>query len=88
MPGNHPEAPARLEAIERELNAGGLWAQLRHENSTTADWRQLQCVHAISYLNDLQKTSPASGYYALDPDTCMNPHTLEAALLAAGAGMP
>jgi acetoin utilization deacetylase AcuC-like enzyme len=87
MPGNHPEAPERLEAIERELNTGGLWARLRHENATMADLQQLQGVHAISYLNDLQKVSPANGYYALDPDTCMNPYTLEAALLAAGAGI-
>jgi acetoin utilization deacetylase AcuC-like enzyme len=87
MPGDHPEAPARLEAIERELNADGLWARLRHENATMADLQQLQRVHAISYLSDLQKASPAEGYYALDPDTCMNPHTLQAALLAAGAGI-
>jgi acetoin utilization deacetylase AcuC-like enzyme len=87
MPGNHPEAPARLEAIERELNTRGLWARLQHEDATTADFQQLQSVHAPDYLNDLQNASPAGGYYALDPDTCMNPHTLEAALLAAGAGI-
>jgi acetoin utilization deacetylase AcuC-like enzyme len=87
MPGNHPEAPARLDAIERELQIGGLWTQLRPEYAVKADFTQLQSVHAMDYLDDLQNLSPASGYYALDPDTCMNPHTLEAALLAAGAGI-
>jgi acetoin utilization deacetylase AcuC-like enzyme len=87
MPGNHPEAPARLEAIERELKVSGLWARMHYEDAIKADYPQLQAVHPIEYLTDLRQASPADGYYALDPDTCMNPHTLEAALLAAGAGI-
>ena len=30
---------------------------------------------------------PEHGYYPIDPDTLMNPHTYEAALYAAGAGV-
>lgn len=87
MPGDHPEAPARLEAIERELESSGLWPRLRHEQAEAADFAQLQSVHAAAYLQALQSATPADGYYALDPDTFMNPHTFQAALLAAGAGI-
>src|SRR5690606_29494111 len=31
--------------------------------------------------------SPAADYFEIDPDTLMNPHTLSAATLAAGAGI-
>src|SRR5688572_23110076 len=86
MPGNHPEAPARLEMVERELEGCGLWARLRHERAEPADFAQLQRVHAADYLRDLQRSSPTSGYHPLDPDTSMNPYTFQAALLAAGAG--
>jgi acetoin utilization deacetylase AcuC-like enzyme len=87
MPGNHPEAPARLDAIEHGLNTGGLWRRLRHEDAIRADFQQLQSIHTMDYLQDLQTSVPAGGYHALDPDTCMNSHTLEAALFAAGAGI-
>lgn len=87
MPGGHPEAPARLEAIERELKADGFWTRMRHESAVMADFSQLQSVHTKEYLEHLQNSSPASGYYALDPDTSMNPHTFQAALFAAGAAI-
>lgn len=87
MPGGHPEAPARLEAIERELIACGLWERLRREQAVAADFTQLQRVHSIDYLRDLQNLAPADGYRMLDPDTFMNPHTFQASLLAAGAGI-
>ncbi|HEX5057352.1 MAG TPA: histone deacetylase family protein [Gammaproteobacteria bacterium] len=87
MPGNHPEAPARLDAIEKALEAGGWGARLLREQAAPADFAQLQRVHATEYLRTLQSASPAAGYHALDPDTFMNQHTFEAALLAAGAGI-
>jgi acetoin utilization deacetylase AcuC-like enzyme len=87
MPGNHPEAPARLDAIEHELEICDLWGRMQHESAVEADFAQLQLAHAISYLQDLRNLSPASGYLALDPDTCMNPWTFQAVLLAAGAGI-
>jgi acetoin utilization deacetylase AcuC-like enzyme len=87
MPGDHPEAPARLEAIKGELVAHGIWEQLRHEQAVAADFDQLRRAHTPDYLDSLRTASPASGYHALDPDTCMNPHTFQAALLAAGAGI-
>jgi acetoin utilization deacetylase AcuC-like enzyme len=87
MPGNHPEAPSRLEAIKRELVASGIWERLRHGQAVAAGFDQLRRVHTPDYLDSLRTASPASGYHALDPDTCMNPHTFQAALLAAGAGI-
>ncbi|HEY0294318.1 MAG TPA: histone deacetylase family protein, partial [Bordetella sp.] len=45
-------------------------------------------VHAASYLDSLQSRLPRDGgYTAIDPDTLMNRHTLEAALHAAGAAV-
>jgi acetoin utilization deacetylase AcuC-like enzyme len=85
MPGNHPEAPARLDAIEQALEAAG--SGTLREQSVPADFAQLRRVHATDYLQALQNSSPITGYHALAPDTFMNPHTFEAALLAAGAGV-
>src|SRR5689334_17012639 len=87
MSDNHPEAPARLDAIEYALQAADMWERMQHERATPADFSHLQSTHAMSYLRDLQRLSPANGYLALDPDTCMNPWTFQASLLAAGAGI-
>jgi acetoin utilization deacetylase AcuC-like enzyme len=87
MPGSHPEAPARLDAIERELAATDLRERIQHVAAIEADFAQLQTIHPPGYLQELQNRSPASGWYALDTDTCMNPWTLQAARLAAGAGI-
>ena len=87
MPGNHPEAPARLDAIERAIEFSGLGPRLLREQAVPAGFTQLRRVHATGYLQALQSASPVAGYHALDPDTSMNPHTFEAALLAAGAGI-
>ena len=42
-------------------------------------------AHAALYVQELIAASPTEGYHHVDPDTSMNPHTLQAALRAAGA---
>src|SRR5882762_6508344 len=44
-------------------------------------------VHDPAYLDALQRLAPSSGLVQLDPDTAMNPHTLQAAQRAAGAAV-
>lgn len=81
----HPECPARLAAIEDQLIEEGLFDLLQHYEPPEASRAQLERVHCKSYIDDLEQLAPGKGMVALDPDTWMNPYTLEAARRAAGA---
>lgn len=83
----HPESPARLHAIEDRLVAAHLMPLLRHYDAPRATHTQLLRVHDSAYVNDLFARAPQPGQppVMLDPDTWLAPHTLDAALHAAGA---
>ena len=81
----HPESPARLRAISAQLIAAGLDAVSRHYQAPMATREQLERVHDADYVDSIFRSAPQRGLIALDPDTLMNPHTLSAALHAAGA---
>ncbi|MDR2874988.1 MAG: histone deacetylase family protein [Methylobacillus sp.] len=81
----HPESPARLGAIEDRLIASGLMDYLRKEEAPPATDEQLTRVHTREYVAGIRASAPTRGTIQLDPDTAMNPHSLEAALHAAGA---
>lgn len=81
----HPECPQRLTAIENELQATGLLAQLQCYEAPLATTDQLARVHALGYIESIRQAAPTAGLIALDADTAMNPFTLNAALRAAGA---
>jgi len=83
----HPECPARLDAIADQLLASGLAPLLEMREAPRATLAQIEAVHDASYVADLYARVPVEGYVSIDPDTAMNPHTLEAALHAAGAGI-
>lgn len=83
----HPESPQRLDAIADQLAASRLMDFLSVHEARAATAEELQRVHASSYLQQLQQQLPAQGYHPIDADTLMNPHTLEAAHFAAGAGL-
>jgi len=85
MGEGHPEAPARLAAIEDQLLASGMELALRRYDAPAVTREQLQRVHDPHYLERLFALAPAAGLHWLDADTAMNPHTLEAARRAAGA---
>ncbi len=87
MGANHPEAPARLMAIEDRLIAAGIMDHLRREEAPLARNEHLERVHTREHIQMLEAASPASGLAYLDPDTAMNPHTRAAALRAAGAAV-
>jgi len=83
----HPESPARLRAIDDQLIASGLIGYLQHVEAPPATRAQLERVHAPGYLDALEEAAPVHGQAHLDADTAMNPHTLAAALHAAGAAV-
>jgi acetoin utilization deacetylase AcuC-like enzyme len=83
----HPERPERIDAIEDRLIASRLdYVACRHE-APLATREQLLRVHDAAYLDALEQVAPVDGLVQLDPDTAMNPHTLRAALRAAGAAV-
>lgn len=87
MEAGHPESPARISAIEDQLIASGLLPYLAHYQAPQATRAQLQRVHTPEYVESVYAQSPNFGLVYLDGDTAMNPHTLEAALHAAGAAV-
>ena len=87
MGSHHPECPARLSAIEDQLIASGLMNHLESVEAPKATADQLERVHDAGYLDAIVEASPTDGWVQLDPDTAMNPHTLNAALRGAGAGV-
>jgi acetoin utilization deacetylase AcuC-like enzyme len=87
MGAGHPECPARMRAIDDQLIASGLINFLIHADAPLAKREHLERVHYATYIDAIERTSPESGVVHLDPDTAMNPHTLNAALRAAGAAV-
>ena len=83
----HPESPQRLDAISDQLLASGLMPYLDDRQAPQASRHDILRVHTVQYLDSLRQHVPEHGYYPIDPDTLMNPHTYEAALYAAGAGV-
>jgi acetoin utilization deacetylase AcuC-like enzyme len=83
----HPERAQRLSAVRAQLEADvvhpglGAWAE-----APRADADDLLRVHTERHLSRLTQLDAAGGGW-LDPDTAMGPHSLEAALRAAGAAV-
>ena len=87
MGAGHPEQPARLTAIEDQLIASGIDGALQRYEAPLATDEQLALVHPIEYVRAIREVAPESGRVHLDPDTAMNPHSLNAALRGAGAAV-
>lgn len=85
MGAGHPECPARIQAIEDQLIASGLLHFLDRHDAPMATDEVLARVHQPDYIAAIRAAAPEAGMACLDPDTAMNPYTLEAALRAAGA---
>lgn len=85
MGHHHPEQPARLSAINDRLIASGLVSLVHHYDAPLATREMLEAVHDAEYINEVFAASPNEGIAWLDGDTAMNPHSLTAALRAAGA---
>ena len=83
----HPECPERLAAIEDQLIASGVGQYLARYDAPLATDEELARVHSIDYVRAIRDAAPQEGTVHLDPDTAMNPHSLRAALRAAGAAV-
>jgi len=87
MGAHHPERPQRLTAIEDQLVASGLESHLTRIDAPLATDEQLARVHPPDYVRAIREVAPQQGTVHLDPDTAMNPFTLQASLRAAGAAV-
>ena len=83
----HPESPDRLHAVSERMEASGILDMLRCLEAPLAEPAHLKRVHRAPYVDLIFARAPQSGLLQLDPDTAMNPHSLAAALRAAGAGL-
>jgi acetoin utilization deacetylase AcuC-like enzyme len=83
----HPECPERISAITDRLIASGLDAYLYHYSAPAATNEQIGRAHGQHYIREVEEASPAAGLHFVDPDTALNPHTLDAARHAAGAAV-
>ncbi|APX93054.1 deacetylase [Halomonas sp. 1513] len=86
MGPQHPESPLRLEAIRARLALAGVLQQTMQSEAKPATDEQLLRVHPARHLHALDKCVPGDGLVTIDDgDTLMNPHSLDAARVAAGA---
>jgi len=85
MGEGHPESPERLQAIHRQLTESGLIERLEMAAAEPATREQLELVHPGRYIDAIVDLHPRHGLNYADPDTALNPHSLRAAQLAAGA---
>ena len=87
VPEGHPERPQRLSAIRDELITQGIYDLLRVTEAPEASYDALYRVHEPGYVSMLEHFEPAEGLVSIDPDTFIGPHSLAAALHAAGAAV-
>ena len=96
MGPGHPECPERLGAIEDRLLITGLADALERRDPNPASQSELELAHSRMYVaslrgmtDELREEVRAGGpeRLQLDPDTSINLHTYEAALMSAGAAL-
>ena len=87
MGAEHPESPARLDAIQDQLLSSGMEYVLRFFDAPKATRSQLGLVHTPDYVDSIFARAPSEGFEVLDEDTRMCPESLDAALHAAGAAV-
>jgi acetoin utilization deacetylase AcuC-like enzyme len=85
-PAGHPERGERYEAVRAAL-ADERFAGLVRRRAPRADRRAIARAHKGLYIDAIFDAAPEDGMVRLDPDTVMGPHSLDAALRAAGAGV-
>jgi acetoin utilization deacetylase AcuC-like enzyme len=87
MGPGHPECPDRVSAVTDYLLALGLLDFMLPYTAPAVTRAQLERVHTSLHIAELESGAPTAGYRSIDPDTQMNPHTLEAARRASGAAV-
>lgn len=81
----HPERPARVKSVEKALETYPFRHPVQFYLSKKATLAQLRLAHDDTYLQWITAMAPKQGFLAIDADTIMDAHTLNAALYAAGA---
>lgn len=87
MGEDHPECPARLDAINDHLLSHGFLDLMPAYQAPEVTREQLLRAHTAHYLAEIEDHLPVTGYTQVDPDTRMNPFSLIAARHAAGAAV-
>jgi acetoin utilization deacetylase AcuC-like enzyme len=85
MGAHHPESPERLHAVYDAFDRHGLMARVNKVEAPPASREQLYGAHDSEYVDSIFDAAPEHDYAYLDPDTAMNPYSLEAAQRASGA---
>jgi acetoin utilization deacetylase AcuC-like enzyme len=86
VPPKHPERPERLETILRHLDRTGYSASCPSGKVREATAEELRRVHPAAYLEELEVFDRRGGG-SIEADTWMSERSLQAARLAAGAGV-
>ena len=87
MGKHHPECPERLQAIEDQLILSRVDCYFTRIEPPLATEQQLALVHTKEHIDFIKSNTPTTGYYSIDGDTTMNPHTWQAALRSAGGAI-
>ena len=82
-----PECPQRVSTIADRLLIRGVLDFMESFEAPAATAEQLARAHDALYVAEILAMAPSEGYVHVDPDTSMNPHTVTAALHAAGAAV-
>jgi acetoin utilization deacetylase AcuC-like enzyme len=83
--GAHPEAAARITAIERELSSRG-WLGYERVASPAVERETLEAIHPRGYVHALEAACRDGTRY-LDLDTVISPGSCEAALHGSGGAV-
>lgn len=84
---DHPERPDRCRVIEAAWEKTSFPCPVIKSEAPLATREQLLAAHEARHIDHIFSSAPMEGVIWLDADTWMNPHTLQAALRAAGAGI-
>ncbi|MDA7978099.1 MAG: histone deacetylase [Pirellulales bacterium] len=84
--GQHPECPARLEAISKQLQSSQLLPRCEQPQWEPSTDAQLGLVHDVEYAASV-RSAFRQGVDRLDSDTVISERSFEVAALAAGAAV-
>jgi acetoin utilization deacetylase AcuC-like enzyme len=87
MGAGHPEQPDRIRVCQRLLASSGLLEKLEWRQAPRVEQHRLLAVHSADHVRAVFEVAPETGRVSLDPDTAMNPYSLDAARRAAGANV-
>ena len=87
MSPSHPECPGRLQSIDSMVHATDWGDSLCFKEASALALSSLYTVHPKHHVEALLELSPREGLVSVDGDTSLNPHSINAALTAAGAAL-